>query len=331
MSGSLTQFGMLKEVTFGTAIAVTKPFEILKEDLRGMYPRVQAEALSANLVDRSDRFMISDHGAAGSIDIEPLSKGFGPWLEQMQGTVATTGPTETTVYTHTGTVGNLFGKSFTAQVGRAQTDGTVKPWTYEGGKVTGYEFSNQADQTLRCSISADFEKESQPASPAGAYVLATLTQVSGAEVLSWQGGTITIGGTDYDVLEASVKVDNAINADRYFIRRGTSKKQQIQDGKRKIEFSVRVPYDDSVLWQKVSSATLAGAYATFTAKWEGLTLLGSTLYPGLTISIPVARFDEGGPVVDGPGLLEQTFTGTGLYDGTNSAISLVYKSADVTP
>lgn len=330
MSGSLTQFGIGKETTYGTAVAVNKFFEIVSEDIRGSYTRTQAEALSSAYVDRSDRFSVQDKGASGSVTVEPLTKGFGNWLNFLMGTVATTGPVETNAYTHAATVGNLFGKNLTVQVGRADESGTVRPWTYEGGKVTSFEFSNSVDQTLRSTINMDFEKESNADAPAGVYALQTNVVVTGAEVLSWQGGYIEIGGSELEASEISVSVDNALNTDRYFINQTQNKKEPVQDGKRQIEWSFTTPYVNNNFWEKVSSATIAGSYANLVARWEGLTLLGTTIYPKLEIRIPVARFDEGGPVVEGPSMLSQTFTGKGLYDGTNSAIQIDYVSADTT-
>lgn len=330
MSGSLTTFGIGSESTYGTAVNVTKFFEITKEDIKGNYTRQQAAALSASFVDRSDRYAVAHKGASGSVDIEVLSKGFGNWFRFLTGAVATTGPTETSAYTHTATVAELYGDAFTCQVGRATFAGVVKPWTYEGGKVTDFSFSNQVDQTLQCSIGMDFETEYQPDSPTGAYALQTNVPVTGAEVLAWQGGTITIAGVTTDISEFSVKCDNALNVDRFYINSAASKKEPTQDGKRAITFSVKTPYADNGFWKKVSSATNAGATGVISAQWTGLTLLGSTIYPSFKIDIPVARFDEGGPNVDGPGMLDQTFTGVGLYDGTNSPITLTYVSGDTT-
>lgn len=330
MSGSLTQFGIGHETVYGTAVPVTKFYEIISEDIRGSYPRLQAEALSAAYVDRSDRFAVNQKGAAGSVTLEPLTKGFGHWLNYMLGSVATTGPAETNAYTHAGTIGNLFGKHLTVQVGRADESGTVRPWTYEGGKVTQFEFSNSVDQTLRVSISMDFEKESNPDAPAGAYALQTNVPVVGAEVLQWQGGFIEVGGSEIEVSEVSVTVDNALNTDRYFINQSQSKKEPVQDGKRQVDWSFSTPYVNNTYWEKVSSATNAGSYAALVTRWEGLVLLGTTIYPKLEIRIPVARFDEGGPVVEGPSMLSQSFSGKGLYDGTNSAVQIDYVSADTT-
>jgi Phage tail tube protein len=333
MSGSLTKFGIGKETTYGTAVAVTKSYEIISEDFKGNYPRLQAEALSGSYVDRGDRFMVNNKGASGTVTLEPLTRSFGDFMATMMGTVATTGPTETSVYTHTATMGSLSGKSLTVQVLRADETDTLNPWTYEGGKITNFEISNSVDQTLRASIGFDFEKESNPDAPSAPYtstVLNGLTTPSGANVLNWQYGNITVGGSQIEVSEISIKVDNALNTDRYFISQTGGKKEPKQDGKRKIEWSFTTTYLNNNFWEKVSSATIAGSYAVLNAFWEGPILLGTTLYPHLELQIPMARFDEGGPTVSGPSALEQQFSGMGLYDGTNSALTMIYKSGDTT-
>lgn len=332
MAGSSTQFGIVNEATWGTAVLVTKFYEIISESFAGLYPRITAEALSSAFVQRADRSAVmASAGAAGSVELEPLTKGFGNWLQYLLGLKVTSGPTEVNAYTHLGTIASLMGKSLTVQVGRATYNDVVVPWTYEGGKVTGFEFSNSVDQTLRCKIDMDFEKESSPITPAGAFALATNVPVVGAEVLTWAGGTVKIGGTAMDVSEISFKVDNALKVDtRYINKAAGGKREQVQDGQRKIEWEFKAPYTDATLWTRVASATLSGACATLEAKWDGPTLLGTTIYPSLTISIPVGRFDEGGPVVSGPGVLDQTMKGVGLYDGAASAISIAYISSDIT-
>jgi len=336
MSGSLTRFGIGKESTYGTAVAVTKSYEIMSEDFTGKYERTNAEALSGSYVMRADRFSVVRKGAEGSVTLEPLTRGFGDWLAAMMGQVATTGPVETAAYTHTGTINSLTGKNLTVQVLRADESGTLRPWTYEGGKITNYEFSNSVDQTLRVTIGMDFELESNPDSPAGNYTstaLLALSTPADSNVFTWAEGSITVGGTAYDISEVTIGVDNALNVDRYFINTPALKREPIQDGKREITWSFTSTYADNTFWEKVSSATIAGTYAELRAKWVGLVSIAGTstpLYPCIEIVIPVARFDEGGPVVAGEGMLEQQFSGVGLYDGTNSPISIIYKSQDTT-
>lgn len=337
MPGSLARFGIGKETTYGTAVAVTDSFEIMSEDFAGKYERTNAEALSGSYVMRADRFSVNRKGAEGSVTLEPLTRGFASWLAFMMGSVASTGPVETAAYTHTGTINSLSGKNLTVQVLRPDETDVLRPWTYEGGKVTSYEFSNSVDQTLRCTINLDFENESNPDAPAGVYAgtaLAALpTAPTGANVFVWDQGTITVGGTAYDISEVTIGVDNSMNTDRYFIRQGASKREPVQDGKREITWSFTTTYADNNFWEKVSSATATGSYAALQAKWVGLTAIPGTttpLYPCITIDIPIARFDEGGPNVDGDGMLEQQFSGVGLYDGTTSPITITYKSQDAT-
>jgi len=337
MSGSLTRFGIGAEVTYGTAVAVTKSYEIMSEDFTGMYERVQAEALSGSYVDRADRFSISMKGASGSVTMEPLTKDFGSWLAFMLGQVGTAGPAETAAYTHTGTVASLNGKNLTAQVLRADETDVLRAWTYEGGKVTNFEFSNSVDQTLRVQIGMDFEKESNPDAPATVYAgtdLAAIPNTAGANIFTWQEGTITVAGTAYDLNEVTIGVDNALNTDRYFINASTpGKREPRQDGKREITWSFTSTYADNTFWEKVSSATIAGSHAELRAKWVGLVSIPGTstpLYPSIEVIIPVARFDEGGPTVDGESQLEQSFSGVGLYNGTDSPISIVYVTQDAT-
>jgi hypothetical protein len=337
MAGSLARFGIGKETVYGTAVAITDSFEIMSEDFAGKYERTNAEALSGSYVMRADRFSVNRKGAEGSVTLEPLTRGFGAWLNFMMGQVATTGPVETAAYTHTGTINSLSGKNLTVQVLRPDETDVLRPWTYEGGKVTNYEFSNSVDQTLRCTIGLDFEQESNPDAPSGVYAGTTLaglaTSPANSNVFVWDQGTISVGGTAYDISEVTIGVDNALNTDRYFIRQGASKREPIQDGKREVTWSFTTTYADNNFWEKVSSATVAGSYVTLSAKWVGLTAISGTttpLYPCITIDIPVARFDEGGPKVDGDGMLEQQFSGVGLYDGTNSPITITYKSQDTT-
>lgn len=330
MGGSLAQMGMDKEVTFGTPVAVTKFFEFSKESITGSYDRVQADALSASLFDRSDRFAVAPKGAAGDVTIEVLSKGFADWLGFMLGDISVGAVQETVVYTHTATPGNLAGKSFTVQVGRPRADDTIVPWTYSGGKITKWELSNSVDQTLQMQLSMDFASEANPTSPTGATALQPATLVSGAEVFTWQKGTLNIGGTAVDVTDVSVSCDNGLKTDRYYIRGNTNKKEQLQDSKRKIEASFKCDYESDDLWRLVSSATAAGAMTSLTATWEGLVLAGTTLYPSITVSIPALRFDEGAPVVDGPSMLSESFSMTGYDNGTDAPITVEYTSTDAT-
>ena len=79
-----------------------------------------------------------------------------------------------------------------------------------------------------------------------------------------------------------------------------------------------------------ATPTRAGALAAITAVWNGPTLLGSTLYPRLTVTIPAARFDEWKGATEGTDAIQQELSGVVRFDGTNSPVTIAYNSADST-
>src|SRR5688500_1779191 len=112
------QLGIVDEVTYGTAVTVTKFFEYNSESIEETAGRTEGNPMRAGFTLRNDRFTPYFSGAARSIELDVMTKGFGYWLKHMTGAVATTGPAETVVYTHTGTFGDLLGDFFTCQVNR---------------------------------------------------------------------------------------------------------------------------------------------------------------------------------------------------------------------
>jgi hypothetical protein len=149
--GALDQQLMVKnEVTYGTAVTPDRTFEFNSESISDSFGRTEGDPLRVGTyVKRNDRFTPYYAGASGTIELDVMTKGFGWWLKQMLGNVATTGPTETTVYTHTGTMADLIGTAFTAQVARPfHPSGTVQAFTFEGGKVASWELANSVENNL---------------------------------------------------------------------------------------------------------------------------------------------------------------------------------------
>lgn len=320
------QIGFVDESVYGTAVTVTRFFEFNSESIEETEGRTEGDPLRVGTyVKRSDRFTPYFSGAAGNVQFDVLTKGFGFFLKHMTGAVATTGPAETTAYTHTATMGDLFGKFFTCQVGRPlHPSGTVQPFTYTGGKVTEWTFSNSVDGNLVLDLGLDFQQV------ATATALATASYPTGMDNLTWAGGTVTIGGTQVDVTDISIKGSNGLNVDRRYISGSTNKKEPTS-GRREIEFSLSADFDSLTQRNRAHATTKSGALAQIVATWVGPTLLGSTIYPTLQITLPAARFDAWKGAAEGPDAISQELSGAVRYDGTNSAATIVYKSADTTP
>jgi len=318
------QIGFVDESTYGTAVTVTKFYEFNTESIKESEGRTEGTPLRVNQFHkRTDRFTPYFAGASGSIQVDVLTKGFGFLLKHMLGTVATTGPAETVVYSHTATELDLITKSFTCQVTRPfHPSGTVQAFTYSGGKVTEWTLSNSVDGNLVADLNVDFQQVST------AVATATASYPTGMENLSWAGGVVSIAGSNYDVTEISIGCSNGLNTDRRQIRANTLKKEPT-GGQREGTFSIQADFDSLTQRNRAHAAVRADATAQIIATWNGPTLLGSTIYPQLVVTIPTIRFDEWEAANSGPEGITQTLSGVWRSD-TASAATIVYKSADVT-
>jgi hypothetical protein len=319
------QLGVVDEVTYGTPVTVTRFFEYESENIQETYGRTEGDPLRVGSgFVRQDRFTPYPGGAAGTIQMTALTKGFGFWLKHMMGQVATTGPAETTVYTHTGTEATLVGDSFTCQVNRPfHPSGTNQAFTYSGGKVAKWTLSNSVEGNLLLDLDVDFQKYATD------VALATASYPTGMEPFSWVGGFVTIGGSNYDVTEFSLEVDNGLDVDRRQIRANALKKEPTSS-RRSGSFSLSADFDSLTQRNRAASDTRAGALAAVTGVWRGPTLLGSTIYPEFSVSIAAARFDEWSGATEGTDAISQELSGVVRYDGTTSPVVVTYKSADTT-
>lgn len=314
--------GFADEATWGTAVAPTRFFELSTESLSGVYERITAEGIRAGQrVARSDRFVVNPKGAEGNVKFEVLDRSFAFFLKHMLGTVTTTGASAP--FTHTGTSGGLLGKGLTVQVGRVANDGTLHPFTYTGCKVKDWELSCGIDGILMLDLGLDSNKENVGAG-AGPLAQATPTYPTGAQLYTFNSGTITVGGSTFQVGDFSVKQDNSLNTDRYLL--GTSNKRQpVEEGMRSVEFELKAEFDSLAQYNRVAAATAAGALANIQVAFTSPQ--GSTL----TVTLPQARFDEGQVNFDGAKVMEQNLKGMALTDGTASEITIAMTSTEPTP
>jgi hypothetical protein len=319
------QLGVVDEVTYGTPVTVSRFFEYESENIAETYGRTEGDPLRVGSgFVRNDRFTPYIGGAAGTIQMTVMTKGFGFWLKHMMGGVATTGPAETTVYTHTGTEASLVGDSFTCQVNRPfNPSGTNQAFTYSGGKIAKWTLSNSVEGNLLLDLDCDFQTWDT------AVALATASYPTSMEPFSWVGGYVTIGGSNYDVTEFSLEVDNGLDVDRRQIRANALKKEPTSS-RRSGTFSITADFDSLAQRNRAASTTRAGALAAVTGVWRGPTLLGSTIYPEFSVSIPAARFDEWSGATEGTDAISQELSGVVRYDGSASPVTVTYKSADTT-
>jgi Phage tail tube protein len=326
MTTMLTQFGVVDESAYGTPLTPIRFFEYNNESLKPEQGRASSSGMRAGgRVQRADRFEPYRVGAGGDVEFDVPTKGFGFWLKHMLGTVGTTGPTDAN-YVHSGTVGSLLGDFFTAQFNKPfHPSGTNQPFTYHGCKIASWELSCDVDGVLVCSLSIDAEDEDT------STALAVASYPADYRIFSWTGGSVTIGGSAVELRDFKVSCDNGLNVDRRYLRASALKKEPVEDAFREIEFSCTADFVDLTQYDRFRSSTRVGTLAAIVATFDGPVAHGGTTLPRLEVTIPAARFDEVEVNVDGPEALTQSISGVGLFDSTNSPITVSYRTTDVTP
>lgn len=320
-----TQLGIAAESTYGTAVTVSRFFPFASESINRETGRVQTKGhRTGQRVDRLDGRTPYTTGAAGSVELPVYGRGFGIWLRQMLGSVATSGPTDS-AYTHTATVGAMT-SSFTAQVNRPFGAGgtTDQAFTWPGGKVTKWELSCEAEGELTFKADVVFSDE------VTATALATATYPASAECLTWVQAQATIGGTQIPITKWTVSCDNKLKTDRLYLRNDTRRREPVEEDHREITVELECDWDDLTQYSRFTSATQAGLSAAIVCTSQANTLLGASSRAGMTITLPAVSFDEVGTNVSGPGMMMQTIKGMAVDAGAG-AISVAYATADATP
>lgn len=318
-----TQLGIAAETTYGTPVTVTRFYEYDSESIRLQQGRVNSMALrTGTRVQRSDRFEPYRIGAAGSVVMPVPTKGFGLMLTQMLGT-STIGTVTDSNYTQTHTIGSLLGDFFTLQLARPfNPSGTVQAFTYHGCKVTDWSLSCDIDGFLTAEIGIDAEDEDT------STALATASYPTDFRCFSFTGASATFGGSAIELKNFKVSCDNALDTGRRYLRSSSLKKEPVENGMRTIEWSATADFSDLTQYNRFASATRAGALAAIVATFDGPVAHGGSTLPRLEVTIPAARFDAVDVNVSGPEALKQDISGVGLFDGTNSAVTVTYRTTD---
>ena len=332
MSSINSQAGAKNETTYGTAATVDRFWQVMKHTVKPKQYRADGEGLRASgWVERSDQVRLAIQGGTVDAEFEWMTKGMGWWLLHMLGTTGTTGPTDS-AYTHTGTVGSLYGDFFTYQGNfPLHPAGTDQALTLAGCKIPEWEISCDVDGKVM------FKPKIDARSIADATALASASYASGAAPYDWVDVLITLGGTALPATSWSIKCDNDLDVEKYRQQGSALHDEPTHKGRRKITVEFDKDFADlTAVWNRVratvASSSMAQLVITITAPDTGLTI-GAATQPSTTITIPKLRLDDidgiGKDGPDGDGIMHKA-TGVARWDGTNSPITIAYVSADAT-
>jgi hypothetical protein len=317
------QLGIAEETTYGTVVTPTRFLEYNSCGIKLQRGMTESKGLrSGTRVQRSDRFMPYTIGAAGAIELDVPTKGFGMLLKHMLGG-ASIGTVTDANYLQTFIPGTLLGDMLTIQEGKALVGtATVQPFTWHGAKVVSWELSCDVDGILVCTIEFDCEDEDTSTS------LATAAYISDTRVFSFDGCAVQIGGSSFEASSVSFTGDNNLKTDRRFLTGSSLKKQPLENGHREYGFSMEAEFTSLAQYDRYRSATAAGQLAAIVATFTGPVAHGGATLPQLVVTIPAARFDQVDVETSGPENLEQSLSGIATDNGSAAPITITYRTTD---
>jgi hypothetical protein len=322
-SGLSSQIGQVAETVYGTRVVSTRFLEFKSESLEYPIDRNESEALRAGQqVLRSDRWNPGKKTPGGDVVYELANKGFGLPLKYAFGSVATAQPsvgTDPTVYEHTLTLGDLSALQRTVQLGETDTGGTTRVFEFTGVCTASWQLAQSLDGPLMFTesvVAQDCSLDTQ--------ALASASYPASQTLFWWNNLVMTIGGSPYDVSTTTLKCDNGLKDDRFFVG-ATTRKHPLQAKRRMLTLDATGEFNDMTQINRLTSTS------TFpvTLFWTG-GIISNAFHYALEVTLPACRFDGDRPKVGGPDVIAQPIK-LAVLDGGSGAISAVYRTTDTTP
>jgi len=318
-SGIGSQLGIATETTFNNSVTVTRFYEFTSENIN--YNKKTAVGLglrAGGQLPRSQRRVVTTFDAGGDIMLDLPTKGLGLLLSHAMGSVPSAVTTTTGVYSYSFTLGDVYGRSMTAQVGVPQYGGTVTPKTVSGAKIQSFELGVAVGGIATGKFVLD------AASLTTTTSLATASYTAATNLFHFAQGAITLDATPIaNVKDFTLTVDNTLKQDRYNLGASGAKAEQVINGFRKISGKLTAEFTDTTLFSKFYSDSNAALVLTFTGA-----VIANAQSEKLTITIPVAKFNADTPNVASPGVIDLAMTFEVYDDGTNAPLTIAYQTSD---
>ena len=340
-TGLAAQLGYAAEGTVGTQVTVDHFLEHTKADFSLDQKWAMSEGLRAGgQTQRTARVVQTTRAAKGTLELDVPTAKHGLLIRHLLGSpVSTATLISGSAYKQVHQLGNAAGLGLTIQRGVPQTDGTVKPFTYVGCKVAGWELSCSEGELLTLSVEFDCKDELTLATTPASNALAAASYVAATEVFNFTQAVIKTGGTastaSSEVSIAGgttlaslvngfkIKGKTPLATDRYGT--GATKSEQLQNGLSEITIELDAEFGaQSHLYDVFRAGTVTPLEITFT---------GSTITGGAnTFSIIAAatKLFDSSPQDNGTDLVTVNPTLQVFDDGTNNPFQIKLISTDTT-
>lgn len=350
-SGLSGQIGTVAETTYGTPVTVSHFYEFLSESLTFVPTWLDGMGLKAGQAyNRASRTIQSQFNVTGDVTMEHTSgeaasavaDSMGFWWKHALGSTITT-PTLVlgTAYKQIHTPGSKAGFSMDIQVGRPQISGvTVQPFTYQGVKVTAWEFTVSDNQIAQLKLTLDGQTEltatglvaaSYP-TPNGLFSFANASTFTlGGTATTSAGETTVAAGTPVAsrVTGFTLTGTTPMDTTRFGLGNAGLKGEPIENAIPTITGTLATEfYSESELYTPFKANTVQVLELDLT-KFDsaGNDANGVNAGPNpyrLSFIIPACRFKTAAVNVTGPGVIAQS-VGFQAYDdgsGTNPVLQV---------
>lgn len=337
-SGLDAQFMVATESTWGTPVTVTRGYEILSESLNRDITYVDSAGLRVGTTfKRSARTKQARFSVGGDVELELPTLGAGLLVKHMLGsTVTTTTLVSGSAYKQIHTPSGLAGLGLTMQVGRPEPTSpyTVRPFTYEGCKITKWEISLKDGELAKLKLSVDGQEESTVTALATASYLAG-TQVFpflqstiklGGTATTAAGETTVAGGTALATVAKSITIsgDNAVATDRYGLGNAGQKREQLQNGMQTITVKLDTEFSKTELYDLYTAGTPTPMQFDLTGA-----AIGAANYL-FSVILPACFLKKAPPAVSGPDIVQMSTEWEAEWDETNPPIQIKIVSTEST-
>lgn len=319
------QLGYKGETTVGTEVTVDKFIQFLSEDLKFDPSFIEPEGIRAGAKFKRGALLAqSRRQVSGSIELRygtRLMGGF--WRAALGSNVTTPTLVAGSAYKQVHQTGDLLGKSLTLQVGRPEPSGTVRPFTYRGCKVTGWEWSVSEGEPAKLKLDLDGWDESTSTALATAAYITTAEEFNFTHAVAFTlGGTVSgttelsvTGGTAVStvVKSISIKGENGLATDRIGLGSGGVKKEQLENDFDTLMIELDAEFNRTEFYDLFKS----GAATPFYLRLDGSIISGSDRN-SIEFLAPEVRFKDATPNVSGPDIVRAKVTAE-VYQANSGA------------
>lgn len=315
-SGLSAQLGGKKETTYGTPVTVDQFWEFGSETLKLDKNYILSRQLRAGRTfQSSSRRTATTRSAAGNITLEVPTLGFGFWIDLLHGnTVTPVQQAATTAYLQTHNIGTTApDKSATIQVGRPDTGGTVRAFTYTSAMVTSWQLNFALNEFLIAEFGLDAQEELT------ATALATASYPTGLQSFNFTQGSIYIGGVlAANILGGSIQGGLPRKVDRFYMGATGLKAKPIQNDYATAGGTLNTEFTNLTQYGLFTAGTISEVRLEFISS----ALAGTAIPFSVKVTMAACGYEGETPNVSGPDVLDQPLPFVALDDGTNPPVKI---------